>query len=76
MDMVAEAVETVNTKQDEFTTYQGNSFEIDNSTVVDVDSDESGDKIGMEEAAIEEGAQEHQGRLCCEHPDVCYRHQP
>ncbi|WP_459690173.1 S-layer homology domain-containing protein, partial [Agathobaculum sp. TL06] len=62
MDMVAEAVETVNTKQDEFTTYQGNSFEIDNSTVVlYVDSDESGDKIGMEEAAIEKAHKNTKG---------------
>ena len=62
MDMVAEAVETVNTKQDEFTTYQGKSFEIDNSTVVlYVDSDESGDKIGMEEAAIEKAHKNTKG---------------
>ena len=62
MDMVAGAVETVNTKQDEFTTYQGNSFEIDNSTVVlYVDSDESGDKIGMEEAAIEKAHKNTKG---------------
>ena len=64
MDMEEDAVETVSTKQDAFTTYGGEDFDIDNDTVVlYVDSSADSDKVGLESCDIQKAYENTNGDM-------------
>ena len=64
MDMTEDAVETVSTKQDAFTTYGDKDFDIDNDTVVlYVDSSADSDKVGLESCDIQKAYENTNGDM-------------